>query len=75
MKKIIILGLMVIGSFSLYAAETLTFKIDNPTFVRRTVATITRNYLEFDVLVKATNSGTYFYSALVFFNVNIGIDT
>jgi hypothetical protein len=72
MKKIFILVLLVLGSFSLFSAETLTFKIDNPRFIRRTIASVTRNYLEFNVLVKATANGTYFYSAQVFFNVNAG---
>lgn len=66
MRKIKILLFLFALSSSLMAAETLTFKIDNPRFARRSFgASGIKNSLEFDILVKATANGTYLYSSQI----------
>ena len=65
MKTIITFFLFAFLSFSLMAAEKLSFKLSNP---RITFGTV--NSLKFDILVKATANGTYLYSSQIVFIAN-----
>jgi hypothetical protein len=66
MRQLKILLFLFALSSSLMAAETLTFKIDNPRFVKRSFGVSgIKNSLEYDILVKATANGTYLYSSQI----------
>jgi hypothetical protein len=66
MRRLKILLFLFALSSTLMAAETLTFKIDNPRFVKRSFGVSgIKNSLEYDILVKATANGTYLYSSQI----------
>lgn len=67
MKNITLFFLAAILSINLMATETLTFKITNP----RIAYNAGSNYLQFDILMKATAGGTYLYSSQLIFNVDV----
>ncbi|MEI8048844.1 MAG: T9SS type A sorting domain-containing protein [Bacteroidota bacterium] len=67
MKTIITFFFFVFFSYSLVAAEKLTFKFSNP----RIENYAPDNYLVFDVMVKASANGTYLYASQVICNISL----
>ena len=65
MKNILLTITFVFLCFFLKAEPTLTFKLDNPRIIFSSY-----NYIEFDIMFKSSESGSYFYSGQVNLNFN-----
>ncbi|MCX6245400.1 MAG: T9SS type A sorting domain-containing protein [Bacteroidetes bacterium] len=67
MKKIFLLLILIIFLYGPYFifAQVLTFKVDNPRIIKKN----NKQWFQFDVLIKASDTGTYLYSTQLAFDV------
>lgn len=68
MKRILLIGCFALFMVRGFSQEILTFKMANPAIEYFAPD----NYLSFDILVKASASGTYLYGTQIVCNITIG---